>query len=136
MIETTPNGNAISTKPLVLPQSADAAYVNWGGSWRMPTKNECEELVNNCLWNKTTLNNVIGYKITGTTGNSIFLPLGGAYTGGSYHHSSYARYWSSTGETWNSSFLAYEMWANSENYKTIDTDNNIEIRKTVRPVCP
>ena len=133
---TTPNGNAISTKPLVLPQSADAAYVNWGGSWRMPTKNECEELVNNCLWNKTTLNNVIGYKITGTTGNSIFLPLGGAYTGGSYHHSSYARYWSSTGETWNSSFLAYEMWANSENYKTIDTDNNIEIRKTVRPVCP
>ena len=135
---TTPNGSAISTNQLALPLSADAAYVNWGGSWRMPTKKECEELINNCLWTKTTLNNIKGYKITGTTGNSIFLPLGGQYSGSGFTGVGvFAHYWSSTGDTWNSSILAYELSVyESLDYKEVDTDNNLGSRKLVRPVCP
>ena len=32
--------------------SDDAARKKWGGSWRMPTKEECEELINKCKWTK------------------------------------------------------------------------------------
>ena len=136
---TTPNGNAISTKPLVLPQSADAAYVNWGGSWRMPTKNECEELVNKCLWTKTILNNIEGYKITGTTGNSIFLPMGGQYSSSELTGiGDWGHYWSSTGKAWNSDYLAYELsvYELLDNYREVDTENNLNCRKLVRAVCP
>ena len=54
--------------------SYDAARVNWGSTWRMPTKTEMEELVNNCSWIYTTQNGVDGYTVTGPNGNSIFLP--------------------------------------------------------------
>ncbi|MBP3354167.1 MAG: hypothetical protein J6L02_05905, partial [Bacteroidales bacterium] len=57
--------------------SDDAAYVNWGGSWRMPTKAEQDELrdTNNCTWIWTTQNGVNGYKVTSKkNGNTIFLP--------------------------------------------------------------
>ena len=43
----------------------DAARANWGGSWRMPTEREMEELVNKCTWTWTTLSGVKGYKVTG-----------------------------------------------------------------------
>ena len=44
-------------------------------TWRIPTKAEFQELVDNCNWTKTTLNGVSGYRLTSkTNGNSIFLP--------------------------------------------------------------
>ena len=56
----------------------DAAHANWGGSWRMPTVDEYEELINNCTWEWTTKDGVNGYKVTSKkTGNSIFLPITG-----------------------------------------------------------
>lgn len=55
----------------------DVATVEWGGSWRMPTQAEQDELRNNCTWTWTTLNNVTGYTVTGPNGNSIFLPATG-----------------------------------------------------------
>ena len=55
----------------------DAASANWGGSWRMPTKDEMQELINNCTWTWTTQNGVNGYLVTGKNNNSIFLPASG-----------------------------------------------------------
>ena len=55
----------------------DAAYVNMGAEWRMPTYDEQEELRNNCTWTWTTQNGTNGYKVTGPNGNSIFLPAAG-----------------------------------------------------------
>ena len=66
-----------------LTPSHDAAAVNWGGSWRMPTKTEQEELINNCTWTWPTQNGVYGCKVTGPNGNSIFLPAAGCYNGSS-----------------------------------------------------
>ena len=37
-----------SDKPVILPTNADAATVNWGEGWRMPTKSEFEELLKKC----------------------------------------------------------------------------------------
>lgn len=55
----------------------DAATVNWGSNWRMPTKSEMEELKNNCSIAWTTRNGVNGLIVTGTNGHSIFLPAAG-----------------------------------------------------------
>ena len=54
--------------------SDDAACVNWGGRWRMPSMTEFGELRARCLWTWTKLGGKDGYKVTGTNGNSIFLP--------------------------------------------------------------
>jgi hypothetical protein len=62
----------------LLPED-DAATVNWGGEWRMPTKEELAELRLSCTWEWTTLNGINGNKITGPNGNSIFIPMGGSY---------------------------------------------------------
>ena len=55
----------------------DAATANWGDKWRIPTLNEIQELINNCTWKWTVMNDVNGYEVTGTNGNSIFLPTAG-----------------------------------------------------------
>ena len=52
----------------------DVAYM-WGGNWRLPTGDEMRELVNKCTWTWTTQNGVKGYSVTGSNGNSIFLPI-------------------------------------------------------------
>ena len=65
----------------VLDPEDDVAHVKWGGSWRMPTKDEIEELNDNCTWQWTILNGVNGYRVTGSNGNSIFLPAAGCRIG-------------------------------------------------------
>ncbi len=75
----------------------DAACVNWGGKWRMPTKAEMQELEDKCTWTWTIQNGVKGYKVTGPNGNSIFLPAAGFRYGSSlYKAGSCGSYWSST----------------------------------------
>ncbi len=54
----------------------DAAYVNWGPEWRMPTKEQFEELLSECTWTPMDWN-VDGYDVEGPNGNSIFLPVTG-----------------------------------------------------------
>lgn len=63
----------------VLEPEDDVAHVKWGGSWRMPTVDEMQELIDNCSWAWTELNVVGGgYVITSNiNGNSIFLPAAG-----------------------------------------------------------
>ena len=55
----------------------DAARSIWGELWRIPLKEELEELVEECTWTWTTLNNVNGYEVQGPNGNTIFLPAAG-----------------------------------------------------------
>ena len=75
----------------------DVACAKWGGSWRLPTKKELEELESKCKWERTTINGKIGYKVTGPNGNSIFLPAAGHCIGYSlYYAGEVGYYWSST----------------------------------------
>ena len=59
----------------------DVAHATWGGTWRLPTRSEIHELTSRCTWAVETLNGVRGYRVTGTTGNSIFLPAAGYRVG-------------------------------------------------------
>ncbi len=72
----------------------DVAHKKWGGSWRMPTRDDFLELKENCTSEKTTVNGVSGYKYTGWNGNSIFLPDGKIKNGANLTSSSYT-YWTS-----------------------------------------
>ena len=80
--------------------SRDVAHVKWGGSWRMPTKAEFDELLDsdNCTWTWTTQGGHNGYKVTSKkNGNSIFLPAAGWRSETSlYRTDSWGDYWSST----------------------------------------
>ncbi len=46
-------------------------------SLRVPTKEQINDLIQKCTWEKTTVDGVTGYKVTGKNGNSIFFPCGG-----------------------------------------------------------
>ena len=74
----------------------DAAKIEWGDNWRMPTKDEINELVTQCTWTAATVNSVKGYTVKGPSGNTIFLPFAGcSYDGTTYGKGSYTYYWSS-----------------------------------------
>lgn len=55
----------------------DAAYVNWGPEWRMPTRDQIYELMDNCTAEWTQMNGVNGELITGPNGKTIFFPAAG-----------------------------------------------------------
>ncbi len=117
----------------VLEMSDDAAHVNWGGGWRMPTKAEMQELKDNCPSEWTTQNGVNGRKFTGPNGESIFLPAAGYYSGGSLNDAgSDGCYWSSSLGT-GSPYYAYNLYFRGA------VDMNSYSRYcglSVRPVCP
>lgn len=96
----------------------DAARANWGGTWRMPTKIEFEELIDNCTWRWMGKLGYKGYMVTGPNGNSIFLPAAGYRYGTSlYYAGSYGYYWSSTPfESYTQ--LAYRLYFNSDFHDT------------------
>lgn len=55
----------------------DAATVNLGKNYRMPTFDQIKELLDECKWKWTKQNGVNGMKVTGPNGNSIFFPASG-----------------------------------------------------------
>ena len=110
----------------------DTARANWGGSWRMPTKAEMEELKNRCTWTWTSQSGVKGYKVTGPNGNSIFLSAAGSCYGSSrYGVGELCNYWSSTPDessTYYACYLYFYSW-----YHYVSWDGRYYGR-TVRPV--
>ncbi len=103
----------------VLDPEDDAARANWGGAWRMPTDAEWTELRNNCSWRWTDDYNgtgVVGRIVTGTNGNSIFLPAAGCHGYvGLCDAGYYGNYWSSSldsddpHDAWNVSFSSDDV---------------------------
>jgi len=71
--------NLIIDNKTELDPEDDAAYVNWGPSWRMPSEEQSKELVTCCSWQWTTMNGVIGEFATGPNGKTLFLPAAGCY---------------------------------------------------------
>ena len=89
--------NGFTDGKAVLDPEDDAAHVNLGGNWRMPTDAEWAELRENCTWSWTTQNGVNGYLVTGPNGNSIFLTAAGSRSNTDLSNAgSIGLYWSSS----------------------------------------
>ncbi|MBO7255797.1 MAG: hypothetical protein J6V04_00535, partial [Bacteroidales bacterium] len=110
----------------------DVARAKWGGSWRLPTKEEFSELRQKCKWQWTSQKGKKGYKVTGPNGNSIFLPAAGSrYEFSLYNAGEYGNYWSSAPRG-NNVYTAYDLYFNSSR-RNVDWDNR-EDGHSVRPV--
>ena len=72
----------------------DAAYVNWGSLWRMPSHAQIRELCDNCSWTWTTRNGVKGQSVGGPNGNTMFLPAAGyRYADSHYREGTRGYFW-------------------------------------------
>ena len=119
----------------------DVARSIWGGTWRLPTRKEQEELIQECIWTKTTVNGVRGMKITGSNGNSIFLPptgykipANGAVGGTQLVSETDGYYW--VGESYDDTYgrFGYTFYFNDESYYYNGSWNTTSIMMAVRAV--
>lgn len=120
----------------VLQPSDDAATINWGDGWRMPTKEEWQELLDMCWvtgrdW--TTQNGVHGFLFTRPYGTSLFLPAAG------YHYNNNMDLVNKNGQYWSSTLVKdspYAAWL--WGFSSVGCSNILEYRIygfSVRPVC-
>ena len=114
----------------------DAAYVNWGSSWSMPTREQIKELLSNCRSAKwTTQNGVTGRLFTGPNGNTIFFPASGYFWGNEATFAgTYGYYWSNT---LSSDVELEQFFASEFEFSRFSWGSNEHIRNyglTVRPV--
>lgn len=141
----------------VLDPEDDAAHVNWGGDWRMPTRAEQEELRRNCYcqwvttYNGREVNGYIVYKAKKDTDKGkknnyeisanysvsdthIFLPAAGYRDGSDLSRVGLSGdYWSSSLNSYNSD-NAYYLYLDSG---SVGPGSRYRYYgHTVRPVCP
>lgn len=57
----------------------DVAFKQWGDSWRMPTEEQCKELIDNCNINLCIQNNSYCFELTGINNGVIIIPTAGSY---------------------------------------------------------
>lgn len=67
----------VSSNKSICSTKYDAAYAIWGKNWRMPTKDEVEELLDKCTFYWSTDNMINGCIVVGPNGNKLFLPAAG-----------------------------------------------------------
>ncbi len=127
--------NGFTDNKTTLDLEDDAAHINWGGNWRMPTYTEIGELINNCTWEWTTQNGVNGYKVTSNkNSNSIFLPAAGSrFDTYASIVGSFGGYWSSSLREYFPRYAWYLYLRSDERYRDF---NFRYYGRSVRPVCP
>lgn len=129
----TDSKNGPADDKIILEAEDDAAQKNWGGSWRMPTNTELDELRVECSWIWTSQNGVNGYIVKGPNGNTIFLPAAGyPYYESVNDVGSYGGYWSSSlSESIN--ICAHSLSFESDSYEMAQSARTAG--RTIRPVC-
>ena len=116
----------------------DVAHIRWGGNWRMPTFQECKELIDSCTCTWTDINGVNGYMFSsnrkGYEDCSIFLPASGhIYGTNTFNVGAWAYYPSSS--------LSGPDMSSTIHFKEDRESPNIFVGYRycgfpVRPVCP
>ena len=126
-------GMAYSTKILI--PKVDAATVNMGSKWRMPTHKDYTELINNTNYEVAEINGVKGAKFINKADASkyIFLPFAGTAVGGSFGGQGLGGFvWSSSAYSDNLA-NAYFVYADESGYD--DNSGGRCYALSVRGVC-
>lgn len=119
--------------------SYDAAYVQMGSPWRMPSFKQMEELINNCsfhwLNSQYPYRHVSGAIVIGPSGSQIFLPAVGVYGGydGRLHDYGIGSYCTSSRHT---EYVAYAYRMLFDSYGRSLSSYWREAGCSVRAVCP
>jgi hypothetical protein len=121
------------TKTFLDPED-DAAHVNLGVAWRMPTGAEWDELADNCTITRTTQNGVCGILVTASNGNSIFLPAAWSWFFSTSRSGvgSNGEYWSSSLDTESPNKASYVYFTSYNNYARSSRDRYSGF--SIRPV--
>ncbi|MBO6168666.1 MAG: hypothetical protein J6O51_01705 [Bacteroidales bacterium] len=117
--------------------SSDVAEYFTDGEWRLPTKAECQELIDKCTYTKETLNGVTGLRFKSkSNGASVFLPDVGGYLGSTYYGPSSMGcfYWSKTIANSNSHRLYWTVSSHSPSVSVLETLYAKDYKFVVRPV--
>ena len=112
--------------------SYDVAHIKWGGSWRMPSKEQFGELLFNSKTKWISINGVNGRLFTGQNGNKIFFPAAGWRSGGSLYGEGGGWYWSSTQAPYTSGLDAYNFHFSSNDAFRSHIQRYLDM--SVRPV--
>ena len=117
----------------LLPED-DAATVNWGEGWRMPTLKEWKELIKNTENEWVVRDTIAGMLFTATNGNSLFIPAAGDYCiYNLVRPGELGQYWaknlvaSDPGYAWSFSFFMHD-YGMSQYYRRYNG-------RSIRPVC-
>ena len=119
-------------KSILEPQD-DVANSELGGEWRIPTKEDMEELVEECEWKWSNQNGRLGWKVIGPNNNYIFLPASGAAS--SYiiaGVNELGRYWTATRDK--SNYSAYNLRFKDVTDTIVVVDDTRFYGRTIRPV--
>lgn len=131
-------GHFIGDGLVQLEPSDDAARQLWGGSWRIPTKEEISLLISQCDWEWTTMNAAKGYKVYNKYDHQkyIFLPASG-YKGGTeeYLKDEAGWYWTSSLLEDESSYAWFLNFDSNGKYPDIwDRSSGLAIRAVCSPL--
>lgn len=119
-------------KSILEPQD-DVANSELGGEWRIPTKEDMEELVEECEWKWSNQNGRLGWMVIGPNNNYIFLPASGAAS--SYiiaGVNELGRYWTATRDK--SNYSAYNLRFKDVTDTIVVVDDTRFYGRTIRPV--
>ena len=123
------NYGIVDNKTVLDPED-DAAHVNWGGAWRMPTNDEWQALKDKCTWTWINQNGTLGRLVkSNITGEKIFLPAASTKNADGLIGGYDGYYWSSTlygkDEAW-----GFHFWSNDYSRYPGQRSNG----RSVRPV--
>lgn len=113
----------------------DVARQKWGGTWRLPTKAEVQELCDGCVWTWVTQGNKRGQKVTSKkNGKSIFLPAAGCFNGTTDHSvNSTGFYWCAMTGDEKFHALSLRIYENNAGHHLYNLENRF-LGASVRPV--
>jgi hypothetical protein len=112
----------------------DVAHIKWGGTWRMPTEEEMQELIDKCNFEYKETEYGPGFLVTAKNNNRMFLPLSMIWDDGV----KWGYYWTSSLST--ETDLSYVLWLTDDNNARYE--GRYEIKRSIRyidfnirPVC-
>ena len=122
---------------ILLDADDDVAFIAWGSQWRMPTKQDQDELRENCDWEWTTYKGVTGMKVKSRKNNSfIFLPASGYRSGTETFSLTVYGYYQSSSLDLENSDDSYYFYFNSAGHYWQDFSTTVgrDVGFSVRPV--
>ena len=113
----------------------DVAMYATNGNWRLPTRAEFQELLDNCTAAQATVNGVTGIRFTASNGRSIFIPDVGGYLYNTFYPANQmgVYYWSGTAD--GATSCGYRLkWLTVDHSPSIETGGGTQYQFAVRPV--